>query len=351
MVEYRLEIKQKARANRNRTLTITEAEAAALKGQLTTIETAAQSLQGIVWGDYFEVVKALPDQFVDLLFLDPPYNLDKSFHGVGFKKSTVDDYSIWLDRVIKESLRLLKPNASVYICGDWLTSASIFQVAASYFTVQNRITWEREKGRGAKANWKNCSEDVWFCTVDKKDYTFNADAVRLRRRVIAPYRDNSGKPKDWAETEAGNFRDTAPSNLWTDLTIPFWSMPENTDHPTQKSEKMLAKIILASSNAGDVVFDPFVGSGTTAVVARKLGRRFLGVDLNELYCLWAQKRLNHAETDTNIQGFSDGVFWERNTLQLQMTEQAKAEKGERNKASAKPQDDTALFADQEVHGS
>lgn len=327
MVEYRLEIKQKARAKRNRTLTITEAEAAALKGQLTTIETAAQSLQGIVWGDYFEVVKALPDQFVDLLFLDPPYNLDKSFHGVGFKKSTVDDYSIWLDRVLKESVRLLKPNASVYICGDWLTSASIFQVAASYFTVQNRITWEREKGRGAKTNWKNCSEDVWFCTVDKKDYTFNADAVRLRRRVIAPYRDNSGKPKDWAETAAGNFRDTAPSNLWSDLTIPFWSMPENTDHPTQKSEKMLAKIILASSNAGDVVFDPFVGSGTTAVVARKLGRRFLGVDLNELYCLWAQKRLNHAETDTNIQGFSDGVFWERNTLQLQMTEQAKAEKG------------------------
>ena len=90
-------------------------------------------------------------------------------------------------------------------------------------------------------------------------------------------------------------------------------MPENTDHPTQKSEKLYAKLILASSRPGDLVFDPFLGSGTASVVAKKLGRSFLGVELSEEYCLYAQKRLLRAEDDKSIQGYSDGVFWERNT--------------------------------------
>ena len=112
----------------------------------------------------------------------------------------------------------------------------------------------------------------------------------MRRRVIAPYREN-GQPKDWECTEQGNFRSTYPSNFWDDISIPFWSMPENTDHPTQKPEKLYAKLILASSEVGDVVFDPFMGSGTAAVVAKKLNRNFCGIELNEEYCLWAAKRL------------------------------------------------------------
>jgi site-specific DNA-methyltransferase (adenine-specific) len=149
------------------------------------------------------------------------------------------------------------------------------------------------------------------------DYTFNVDAVKLRRRVIAPYTDAEGQPKDWSRTSAGSFRDTHPSNLWTDITIPFWSMPENTDHPTQKSEKLLAKLILASTNPGAYVLDPFLGSGTTSVVAKKLGRSFVGIEIDEDYCLLAAKRLEQAEINPQIQGFSDGVFWERNTLNLQ----------------------------------
>jgi len=126
-----------------------------------------------------------------------------------------------------------------------------------------------------------------------------------------------GKPKDWSESEQGNFRLTHPSNLWTDLTVPYWSMPENTDHPTQKPEKLLAKIILASSDQGDVVFDPFLGSGTTSVVAKKLGRRFFGVEIDPFYACLVEKRLELAEEDGDIQGYSDGVFWERNTLKFQ----------------------------------
>ena len=180
-----------------------------------------------------------------------------------------------------------------------------------FFTLRNRITWEREKGRGARANWKNSSEDIWFFTVSEQ-FTFNTDAVKIKRKVLAPYTEN-GAPKDWEKSGDGNFRLTHPSNLWTDLTVPFWSMPENTEHPTQKPEKLLAKIILASSNENDLVLDPFAGSGTTAVVAQKLNRRFTAVECDERYCLLAQKRLKLAREDTAIQGFADGIFYERNT--------------------------------------
>ena len=95
--------------------------------------------------------------------------------------------------------------------------------------------------------------------------------------------------------------------------MPFWSMPENTPHPTQKPEKLLAKIILASSVENDLILDPFLGSGTTAVVAKKLNRRFAGIERDENYCLLAEKRLALAERDKTIQGFADGVFWERNS--------------------------------------
>jgi site-specific DNA-methyltransferase (adenine-specific) len=263
----------------------------------------------------------LPHGFADLLVLDPPYNLTKDFHGVKFAQRAVDQYTSWLDNLLARLKPLLKPTASIYVCGDWLSSISIYEAAAKHFIVRNRITWEREKGRGAKRNWKNSSEDIWFCTMSD-EYLFNVEAVKLRRRVIAPYRNADGSPKDWKSTENGDFRDTHPSNIWTDISVPFWSMPENTDHPTQKSEKFIAKIVLASSGPNAFILDPFLGSGTTSVVAKKLGRRYLGIDMNEEYCLLAERRLELAESDTRIQGLADGVFWERNTLGIQPGERS-----------------------------
>ena len=138
----------------------------------------------------------------------------------------------------------------------------------------------------------------------------------LSRMIIAPYKVD-GKPKDWEETKQGNFRNTYPSNFWDDISIPYWSMPENTAHPTQKPEKLLAKLILASSNPGDVILDPFLGSGSTSVTAKKLGRHYIGIEQNDQYCVWAEKRLEMAEADATIQGYADSVFWERNTNALQ----------------------------------
>ncbi len=282
---------------------------------VTEKKSVPEIINRTINGDTLSVTSFLPHKFVDLLIADPPYNMDKDFGGGKFKKMTESEYAGYTREWIEAVLPLLSDTASVYICCDWRTSIVIADVLREYFLIQNRITWQREKGRGRKENWKNSMEDIWFATVSKK-FVFNVDSVMMRRRVLAPYRAD-GKPKDWEEDGGAKFRNTYPSNFWDDISIPYWSMPENTAHPTQKPEKLLAKLILASSNVNDVVFDPFLGSGSTSVTAKKLGRRYLGIEKNPLYCAWAEKRLSDAETDKKIQGYSDGVFWERNTLLFQ----------------------------------
>ena len=306
----------KTRAPRNRTLTIEEGEKDALLRQTVTLsgaKTADELEDKLICQDLFDCLEFLPDDFIDLLIVDPPYNLNKTFGNRKFSKTSPDSYEDWLESSIVGLKRCLKSTASLYVCCDWRSSSSVQAVLEKHFAVRNRITWEREKGRGAKANWKNCSEDIWFCTVSN-DYFFDVDAVKLKRKVIAPYRTSSGQPKDWEESHNGNYRLTHPSNLWTDISIPFWSMPENTDHPTQKPEKLIAKLILASSKPDNFVFDPFSGSGTTCVVSKKLGRKFTGIERESEYCQMAAKRLNFAELDSTIQGYHDGYFWERNSL-------------------------------------
>lgn len=306
----------KKRAPRNRTLSCSDREMRQLSAGLARLDGPAEVdaiTDKIINQDLFDCVQFLPDSFVDLLIVDPPYNLTKDYHGRTFPSRSAEEYVSWFDSVVTSLLHVLRPTATVYVCSDWQTSTLVFPVLDRHFCVRNRITWEREKGRGAKANWKNNTEDIWFCTVSD-EYHFDVEAVKLKRRVVAPYRTEEGAPKDWEESRHGNYRLTHPSNIWCDVTIPFWSMPENTDHPTQKPEKLIAKLVLASSRQGDFVLDPFAGSGTTPVVARKLGRRFAGVEISTEYCCWAQKRLAAAEQNPDIQGYADGVFWERNSL-------------------------------------
>jgi len=306
----------KQRAGRNRTITLSKAEKDIYSQSLIsiTVPTRISSFENqIVNQDVFDVIEFLPANFVDLLILDPPYNLNKTFKSVRFRKKSIDTYTDWFESRLVPLLRTLKNTATVYVCCDWYSSTAIHLVLQKYLKVRNRITWEREKGRGAKTNWKNSSEDIWFATVSD-DYVFNVDDVKLKRKVIAPYTDSNGAPKDWHNTPEGQFRLTHPSNLWNDITIPFWSMSENTDHPTQKPEKLLAKLVLASTNKGDFVFDPFMGVGSSIVTAKKLKRRFLGVEIETEYCLLAAKRLQSAQVDKKIQGYHDGVFRERNSL-------------------------------------
>ncbi len=308
----------KEKAGRNKTIDLTVDEGREYLDRCIKVRSKvalSDILDKTINGDCLEVLPLLPDSFVDLLIADPPYNLDKDFHGKKFKRTSDELYVEYTEKWIENIVHILKPDASIYVCCDWQSSSAVEAVLKKHFIIQNRITWQREKGRGALSNWKNGMEDIWFAT-NSKTYKFNAEAVKIRRKVIAPYR-VEGKPKDWEETKSGNFRNTYPSNFWDDISIPYWSMPENTDHPTQKPEKLLAKLILASSDPGDIVFDPFLGSGSTSVTAKKLGRHYAGTEMNEQYCVWAEKRLETAASDNTIQGYADGVFWERNTAALQ----------------------------------
>ncbi len=307
------------KSKRNKTIDITVEEGRKYLDRCIKLEKKVSELNDIInktiIGDTFDTLPLLPEKFVNLLIVDPPYNLSKDFHGNKFGKTSDERYEEYTKKWIELLIPLLTEDASVYVCCDWQSSPIIAKVMKKYFVLRNRITWQREKGRGALKNWKNAMEDIWFATVSH-NYTFNIEDVKMRRRVIAPYKLN-GKPKDWEQTAEGNFRNTHPSNFWDDISIPYWSMPENTAHPTQKPEKLLAKLILASSNEGDIVLDPFLGSGSTSVTAKKLNRRFVGIEQSEQYVVWAEKRLEMADQDKRIQGYADSVFWERNTGAMQ----------------------------------
>ncbi|MCM1321757.1 MAG: site-specific DNA-methyltransferase [Bacteroides sp.] len=311
-------MEKKQKAANNRTLTLQPEEIESLKAALITednIEKTADFANKTLNGNIITMLQYIPDNFADLIIIDPPYNLTKNFNGMRFNSRSENNYEEYLNSWFPSVCGKLKHNGSLYMCGDWKCTASLQRAIEKELTILNRITWQREKGRGAKSNWKNGMEDIWFAVKDPHDYYFNVDAVMLKRKVLAPYKID-GQPKDWNESADGKFRLTYPSNFWDDISVPFWSMPENTEHPTQKPEKLYAKLILASSKENDLVFDPFLGSGTTSVVAKKLRRNYCGVELNEEYCLWAEKRLRMADADSSIQGYDGGVFWERNTLHL-----------------------------------
>jgi site-specific DNA-methyltransferase (adenine-specific) len=309
-------------SSRNRSLRLDNVDRERLAPLLAAARSAGLAPEAIalgdaedklILGDAFAVLPRLPAASADLLVADPPYNMDKDFGSVKGKRMDGADYERYTSSWLRAALPILKPEAGVYVCCDWRCSGCVERaLSGAGLKIRNRITWEREKGRSSDRNWKNAHEDVWFATVSGT-YRFDAEAVRQRRRVRAPYRGEDGRPKDWGEGPEGRYRDTAASNLWTDLSVPFWSMSENTSHPTQKPEKLVAKLILASTKEGDLVLDRFLGSGTTAVVARKLGRRFIGIEIDGEHCLAALRRLELSASDTRIQGYEDGVFWERNS--------------------------------------
>lgn len=313
---------QHEKSERNKTIDFSESDGIVYLGRCfvpaadKTPITRGDILKKTICADTFSILPQMPVSFADLIIADPPYNITKRYGMTTFSEESKEAYKAYTKKWLDGVLPLLKKNGSLYVCCDWKSSIVIAGVLSSYeaegkLILRNRITWQREKGRGASSNWKNSMEDIWFATAGNK-YTFNLDAVKIKRRVIAPYKID-GKPKDWKETPEGNFRSTCPSNFWDDISIPFWSMPENTAHPTQKSEKLLAKMILASSNPGDIVFDPFLGSGSTSVTAKKLGRIWCGIEREKKFCAWAEYRLEQADKDKSIQGFENGVFKERNS--------------------------------------
>ena len=299
-------------AQNNRTIRLSQEERE--KYQVRTDYVYNESAMYL--NDFFSFNDQLPSASVDLIIIDPPYNLTKTYSGTVFHKMRNDEYCGYMNDIIEKCLRVLNPTGTMYICGDWETSFLQLKCIREFeengqCVCINRITWARDKGRAKAGNWKNNIEDILMVVKSRDSYTFNHNAVMVRKKVLAPYRDENGNNKDWVETEDGRYRMTWPSNIWNDITVPFWSMPENTDHPTQKPEKLYAKLILASSNPDDVVYEPFAGTGTACVTAKKLGRKFIGVEKEKEYYLLACKRLELAETDKSIQGYEKNMFTEK----------------------------------------
>lgn len=298
----------------NRTITLTDEERNELK---FSIDDKYQEINKIVCGDFYEVNASMANGIANVILLDPPYNITKQYGDNLFKAMPDDEYFDYIIDVLDKCLDKLSDNGTMYVCGDW-RSSYIQRKALETLENQgkcdviNRITWSRDKGRGANNNWKNNIEDIWMVVKDKTNYQFHLENVKMKKTVLAPYKDKSGNNKDWTTDDEGSaYRMTCPSNVWFDITVPFWSMSENTDHPTQKSEKLYAKLILASSSPDDLVYEPFAGVCSGAVTAKKLGRRYIAVERELEYCLLGQKRLNIADVNTNIQGYEDGIFRDR----------------------------------------
>jgi DNA modification methylase len=272
----------------NKTIRLTEQEKESI---VPVLPRKFADRSGIYCAEATHALIKFPANFFDLIIADPPYNLRRDF-GNESDKQTDGEYIASVQGWIALLPRVLKNSGSLYICCDWRQS-SLFEIEMKKagFHILNRITWKRDKGRGAAKNWKQNMEDIWFAVKNKNEYIFNLEDVKIPKKVIAPYREN-GKPKDWyIKPDGTQERMTHPSNIWTDMTVPFWSMPENTEHPTQKPEALIERIILASSNEGDRVLDLFSGSGTTSVVAKKLGRKFIGIEMNPDFVRLGLKRL------------------------------------------------------------
>jgi len=257
---------------------------------------------------------------VDLFFLDPPYYIS------GGKNENSDlengdrqdwdkqweseqDYRNWTKKYLESAYKQLKSYGSIYVCIQWQTSNIIQDLLKEVgFHIQNRITGKRDKGRGAKKNWKSIHEDIFFATKDPKKYTFNIDNVMVKKKVIAPYRNEDGTPKDWWIDENGDkVRLTYPGNLWDEFCVPYWSMNEVKSyaktkktgknelkkHNTQKPKDLVKKCILVSTDEGDLVVDYFSGSGTTAIAAEELKRNSVVFDINKTCIKMLETRMKN----------------------------------------------------------
>lgn len=264
-------------------------------------------------------IKYINDGSVDLFFLDPPYFISGKSKKINLETgdrgdwdcqwNSIEEYTIWTDSYLKLAHKQLKDDGSVYVCISWQNSHIIHTLLEKNgFTILNRITWKRDKGRGAKTNWKSMHEDIFFAVKNKKKYTFNIDDVKVTKKVIAPYKNEDGTPKDWWVNENGEkVRLTYPGNLWDEFCVPYWSMlevksyaktkktPNNflTKHNTQKPKDLVKKIIMASSNKGDLVVDYFSGSGTTAIAAEELERNSIVFDVNIICIEMLKERIKN----------------------------------------------------------
>jgi site-specific DNA-methyltransferase (adenine-specific) len=232
----------------------------------------------IYQGDAIEILQnEIQDSSVDLIFVDPPYNIGKNFNGLKDKWITDDDYLNWCYKWIDLCLNKLKPTGSFYV----MTSTQFMPYFDIYLRrkidILSRLVWAYDSsGVQAKKYYGSMYEPILFCVKDRNNYTFNSDDIKVEaktgaKRKLIDYRKNPPQPYN---------NEKVPGNVW-DFPRVRYRMTEYENHPTQKPIALLERIIKASSNPNDLVLDPFSGTFTTSYVAKKLGRKSIGIEINE----------------------------------------------------------------------
>lgn len=277
-----------------------------LRGRAPTC--AWRGAAGELWrADALEVLARCADGSVDLVIADPPYAIAKAEWD---EFESLDAYVAWCDGWLAEVARVLAPHGSAYVCGFSEILAEIKARSARRFGGCRWLVWYYRNKANLGRDWGRSHESILHLRktrdaridVDAVRIPYNGHTVRYPARVQAVNSQyGGGKRRDrWEPNPLG----AKPRDV-IEVPVLCNGMPEKTEHATQKPEALIDKLVLASSRSGDLVVDPFVGSGTTAVVAARLGRRFLAGDSDARYVGLARARLEHrefAETDTPRSG-------------------------------------------------
>ncbi len=249
-------------------------------------------------GDSIAWLQSLAPESVDLIFADPPYNIKKAEWD---KFDSQEHYIAWSLQWIQEAARVLTNTGTLYICGFSEVLADLKHPSMKYFSGCKWLIWYYKNKANLGSDWGRSHESILHLRKDRRAFTFNIDDIRI------PYGKHTLKYPAHPQAESSQYGNGGKRHdVWTPhpqgakskdvIEIPTTcnGMDEKTPHPTQKPEELLRRLILASSHEGDVVLDPFSGSGTTLVVAEQLQRKWLGCELNADYNQWAITRLETA---------------------------------------------------------
>ena len=260
------------------------------KPKLGKFEKHDNDVSTIYHGDCFDVLPAVDDESVDLIFADPPYNIGKLFGK--FRDSWPSDstYAEWCFSWLALCVRKLKPNGSMYAMTSTEAMPHLDLWIRDRLTVMSRIVWHYDSsGVQAKKYFGSMYEPILFCVRNEQDYVFNADAIEVEARTGAVR-----KLIDYRKDVPTPYKTTkVPGNTWYIPRVRY-RMPEYENHPSQKPEALLERIIKASSNPGDLVLDPFAGTFTTCAVAQRLERRTIGIEMQDEYIKIGLRRLGIA---------------------------------------------------------
>jgi adenine-specific DNA-methyltransferase len=241
----------------------------------------------ILHGESLLALEALEDESVDLVFADPPYNIGKTFGVCRDKWPSDREYAEWCFQWLDLVLQKLKPSGSLYVMTSTQAMPYLDLWLRERVEILSRIMWHYDSsGVQAKKYFGSLFEPILFCVKDRKSYTFNTEDILVEARTGAVR-----KLIDYRRAEPAPYKTTkVPGNSWYFPRVRY-RMPEYEKHPSQKPEALLERIILASSNPGDLVLDPFAGTFTTCAVAQKLGRRSIGIEQETDYVKIGLRRL------------------------------------------------------------